>query len=360
MSGYYINFIDPGNSGGSVPTPDTRALFASPDRVFSCRYCEASFSSEEQRIHHEWDEHPSKNPQLYIFQRSVGSGTISIRSRLCERDIDLLHYEKIFVNGIEISYENAISLILSKDKYFFELSVINKGVKKDFKIDVDISDPNELSRVDELFDLFLCRGDVTGSTVDQFVDSCSDLRTAESYVDGIVKYLQGVMSKDGKTKILTFEDFEAKFNQSRAQLKVYSTPLASAIQAVIDFNQNKFDSSYVQVLPNLKNAVAFFKGGILESLSNNMIGKVGKVPVDRVTSHLIDDILLMYDKHTVDSIKEEILILPRRNISLNDRKKFDYLLLRKACNDNRRDLMDKMKKRLSHDDVFSVANLEEL
>ncbi|MEZ9819674.1 hypothetical protein AB4238_03460 [Shewanella sp. 10N.286.45.A1] len=359
MGNYYTNFIDPGNSGGSVPTPDTCVAFTPSESNYQCRFCNETFTTDDKRVHHEWDKHPSKTPQLLIFGRSVGSTSVSVRTKLTNGDIELTHYEKIFSNDIEMDYVGMLELLQSKDKYYFELVVTNQGTRKEFKIDIDVADSNELEKVDEFFWLFLSRDDFTDELVTQFVHACAELPTVRNYVDGIVKYLQGIMAKDNNAKVLTFEDFEPRFNQARTQLKQYNTPISFAIQAVIDFNQNQFDSVYLNATPGLQAAMAFFNGSSLASLSTISSKTGNQLPIDRVTSLLIDDVIVVFNEHTVETVRDCIDTLPKRNISLNDRMKFDFLLLRKAYNTGQIDLVQKMKKRLSHHESFNLMKIEE-
>ncbi|MFL9765101.1 hypothetical protein [Vibrio cyclitrophicus] len=359
MSNYYTNFIDPGNSGGSVPTPDTSIPFTPNMAAYSCRFCNSTFATDNLRIQHEWDVHPSKNPQLHIFKKPIGSTTLTVHTKLSPDDIEFTHCEQIFINGKEIDLDIAPDQLASKDKHFFNVVAMNKGSTREFKIDVDIADPIEIAKVDEFFWMFLSRDDFTEELITQFIHACSELNSTVNYVDGIVKYLQGIMAKDGKTQVLTFEDFEPRFNQSRSKLQQFDTPLSKAIQAVIDFNQNQFDSRGLETTPFLNKAMAFFSNNPIINLEDAILSRGKKLPIDRVTALLVDDVIYDFDEHSIESIQEHIERLPRRNVSLSDRKKFQFLLLKKAYNTGHSEIVKKMKKRLSSDESFDLTNIEE-
>ncbi|TDM51628.1 hypothetical protein [Aliivibrio fischeri] len=359
MANYYTNFIDPGNSGGSVPTPDTCIPFTPNATLYPCRFCNLKFATDNTRVHHEWDVHPSKNPQLRIFKKTIGSTTFPIHTKLSPDDIEFIHCEQIFINGKEVEIDAAPEVLSSKEKYFFDIIAVSQNSTREFRINVDIAAPSELKKVDELFWICLNRDDFTEELITQFTHACSDLTSTVNYVDGIVKYLQGIMSKDGKTKILTFEDFEPRFNQARAKLQQFDTPLSKAIQAIIDFNQNQFDSRGLDTIPYLNRAMAFFSNTSIIDLEESNLRNDKKLPIDRVTALLIDDVIHQFNEYSIDTIQEHIERLPRLNVSLNDRKKFQFLLLKKAYNTGHDKIIKSMTKRLSSDESFDLTNIEE-
>ncbi|WP_226420707.1 hypothetical protein [Vibrio sp. E14] len=359
MSNYYTNFIDPGNSGGSVPTPDTTIPFTPNTALYACRFCSATFATDHLRVSHEWDEHPSKNPQLHIFQKAVGSTRLVIHTKLSPEDIELTYCDQIFINGEAIDIDVAPELLSSKHKYFFEVRAVNQGVTREFKIDIDVADSNELEQVDKLFWVILSRDDFTEELVTQFVKSCADFNTTVEYVDGIVKYLQGIMAKDGKAQVLTFEDFDKRFNQARSKLQQFNTPLSRAIQSVIDFNQNQFGTTGLESVPFLKQAMALFLNDRSLYVDKGLQETTKKLPVDRMTALLVDDVINNFDEHSVDSIQEFLDRLPRRNISLNDRQKLQFLLVKKAYNTGHKTIIKPLIKRLASADTFNLNFIEE-
>lgn len=359
MSNYYTNFIDPGNSGGSVPTPDTSIPFVPRKTVYPCRFCAATFDNDELRIQHEWNEHPSKNPQLRIRGKAIGSTRFTVSSKLSPEDIEFTHCEHLIINGYEVKLEDASHLLSSKEKHFFDVTASNQSISREFKVNVDVANPTELAQVDTLFWLILNREDFTEELVTQFVRSCSDLTSTRDYVDGIIKYLQGIMAKDGKAQVLTFEDFDHRFSQARTRLQPFNTPLSRAIQSVIDFNQNQFDINGLECVPFLAQAMSLFLNDDRIHADLLPLKDPKKLPVDRITAFLLDDIIAQFNYHSVESIQELISTFPRHNVSLNDRKKLQFLLLKKAYNSGNSELITSLKKRFSSDDAFNLNFIED-
>lgn len=324
MSKYYTNFIDPGNSGGSVPTPDTSIPFIPRIAVYPCRFCSATFETDELRIQHEWNEHPSKNPQLHIRGKAIGSTRHRVSTKLSPKDIQFTHCERLVINGDNVGIDEAPLLLSSLEKHFFDVIAVNKNISREFKIDVDVADPDELMQVDALFWLLLNREDFTEELVTQFVRACSDFRSTRDYVDGIIKYLQGIMAKDGKAQILVFGDFDTRFSQARTKLQAFNTPLSKAIQSVINFNQNQFELDGFECVPFLSQAMALFLNDdlILSEVAAHNNSK--KLPVDQITAFLLDDVIDQFDYHTLESLQELLHTFPRYNVSLNDRKNFSF------------------------------------
>ncbi|WP_305815125.1 hypothetical protein [Photobacterium leiognathi] len=344
MSNYYTNFIDPGNSGGSVPTPDTCIPFVPRKTVYPCRFCTVTFDSDELRIQHEWNEHPSKNPQLRIQGKAIGSTRFTVSTKLFPEDIEFTHCEHLTINGNEVKVEDASQLLSSKEKHFFYVTASNQNISREFKVDVDVANPTELEQVDTLFWLILNREDFTEELITQFVQACSDFSSTRDYVDGIIKYLQGIMAKDGKTQILTFEDFDNRFSQARTKLQPFGTPLSRAIQSVIDFNQNQFDTNGLKCVPFLAQAMSIFLND--DRIRADLLPpkEPKKLPVDRITAFLLDDVIDQFHYHSVESIQELISTFPRHNVSLNDRQKLQFLLLKKAYNCGDSELITSLKK----------------
>ncbi|HAS6345176.1 TPA: hypothetical protein RQK94_001107 [Vibrio vulnificus] len=359
MSNYYTNFIDPGNSGGSVPTPDTSIPFVPRETAYSCRFCAATFGTDRLRVQHEWDKHPSKNPQLRIRGKVIGSTRFTVSTKLSPEDIEFTHCEHLIINGYEVKVEDASELLSSREKHFFDVTAINQNISREFKVDVDVANPDELAQVDSLFWLFLNREDFTEQLITQFVRSCSDLTSTRDYVDGIIKYLQGIMAKDGKTQVLTFEDFDNRFSQARTKLQPFGTPLSRAIQSVIDFNQNQFDVNGLECVPFLGQAVALFLSDQLIHSEMSPQSNSKKLPVDRITAFLLDEVIEQFDYHSVESIQGLMNSFPRHHLSLNDRKKLQFLLLKKAYNSGNSELITSLKKRFSSDDAFNLNFIED-
>ncbi|RZR39857.1 hypothetical protein [Vibrio vulnificus] len=359
MSNYYTNFIDPGNSGGSVPTPDTSIPFVPRKTVYPCRFCATTFGTDGLRVQHEWNEHPSKNPQLYIRGKAVGSTRLTISTKLSPEDIEFTNCERLTINGYEVHLDDASQLLSSKEKHFFDVTAINQNISRVFKVDVDIANPAELEQVDSLFWLILNREDFTEELITQFVRSCSDFASTRDYVDGIIKYLQGIMAKDGKAQVLIFEDFDKRFSQARTKLQPFDTPLSRAIQSVIDFNQNQFDANGLECVPFLAQAMALFLNNDLIRTEVIPQRNSKKLPVDRITAFLLDEVIDQFDCHSVESIQELMITFPKGNVSLNDRKKLQFLLLKKAYNSRHFELLTSLKKRLSSDDAFNLNFIED-
>ncbi|MPW37475.1 hypothetical protein [Vibrio sp. B1Z05] len=359
MSNYYTNFIDPGNSGGSVPTPDTSIPFVPRKTVYPCRFCAAIFDNDELRIQHEWSKHPSKNPQLHIQGKAIGSARLTVCTKLSPEDIEFTYCEHLTINGYEVTVEDASLLLSSEEKQFFDITASNQSISREFKINVDVANPTELAQVDTLFWLILNREDFTEELVTQFVRACSDLSSTRDYIDGIIKYLQGIMAKDGKAQVLTFEDFDHRFSQARTRLQQFNTPLSRAIQSVIDFNQNQFDINGLECVPFLAQAMSLFLND--DQIRTDLLppNDPKKLPVDRITAFLLDDVIDQFNYHSVESIQELLNTLPRQNVSLNDRKKLQFLLLKKAYNSDNSDLITSLKNRFSSNDAFNLNFIED-
>ena len=357
---YSTTFVYKGNTGGSVVIPDSRITTELKPVLYSCRYCEVNFSSDDLRVKHEWENHPTKNPTFRIKGREVTSSRFFIRDHISIDEIELSNVQKMFINDVETEVANLHLFIGEKACQFLKLTLINRQVKKIFELDISIPQVEEIEKVDEYFWLFLSRDDFTDELIDQFIKSTSELDSVTWYVDGLVKYLQGIMAKDGKTKFISFEDHEMRFNQARNILSTYNSSLANAVVALIDFNKNYFSSNTTEnTLPYLDRALAFFTGHDCNIHSDKRLTSSKNIPTDRMTSLILECVSDEFNDSSLEYVKQRVLRLRSDTLTSQDRSKLDYILFRKAVLEDDEAEVAKCRKKLKYNEVFNLDKFNE-
>lgn len=115
----YLSHIDPGNSGGSVPAPESPFGVYQPKPVtFECPICHASFLSKEEMRSHRIAEHPVKRPYLLFNGRAYLKPELVIHETLTPDSIDFLDTLSAVVDGQPIdSADELKDVLLSKQTY---------------------------------------------------------------------------------------------------------------------------------------------------------------------------------------------------------------------------------------------------
>jgi hypothetical protein len=357
---YSTTFIYKGNTGGSVVIPDSRIKTELKPVVYSCRYCDSNFTSDDLRVRHEWEKHPTKNPTLRIKGREITSSRHHIRDSISIDDIELSNVQKMYINGVETDVEELYTCIAGKPIQFLKIDLFNRKIQKTFELDITIPKSEEIEKVDEFFWLFLSRDDFTEELIDQFIKSTSELRTVKWYVDGLFKYLQGIMAKDGKTKFITFEDHEMRFNQAHSILSTYDSSLSKAVVALIDFNKNYFKTRVAgKTLPYLTTALMFFSGEVCNNKTDSSSDASKSIPTDRMTSLILECVYDEFNSSTLEFIQERVSRLRGDTLTLQDKSKLDYILFRKAVMENDSVEIAKSRKKLKYNEVFNLDIFDE-
>lgn len=351
---YCINFIDPGNAGGSVPIPDTSYKGPNKPIQYNCRYCKAVFLSDAERIQHEWEAHPTRNPLLLIDHVETSATRLKVRDARVLDNIEILYADHISINDEPIEETEVKQILTSSNKKFFKIELMNQQVSRRFELEVDIVDPSDIQAIDVLFYEMLAGDDIKDELVSKFIDICETrYPNATSYTDALVKYLHGIKAKDGGASHITFEQHVTKLNQALDTLKWFKSDLAKSIISLIDFNFNRFDINQgTYQSPSLDFSLSFFSGSEFSKVSLGSENRAITIPVDRVTSLIINLILKDYDKLEYQEIESLARSSKTTGFTAQDSAKLNFILYRKATAEGLSKEAMRLFKKLNHDEVF--------
>lgn len=329
--------------------PGTSAL---PSR-YVCRYCNAVFESIAAREQHEL-EHPLFNPTLFYRDRELGATPLLINTPIQLGDIDARNVNRVELNGQPIgSITEMTQALQSVSKGLFTITYANEALEKKLKIEICIADPQQLVEVDQAFRMHFSTGSIADPLLSLFTTSVKHCDSVSRYVDGLVRYLYGLKAKDHQSTIITFEDFDKRFNQALDSLRDYATPLAAAIRAVIRFNRNDFSLIHsASGLPDLDRAIAFFRGD--DFVSSTLVTPNAQLPVDQASEFILANLMPAFSDSMMADIEERLTWLPIKYRSLQDTSKLNYLCFRKAVAVEDMAAIEKYRKKLRHDDVFNT------
>jgi len=289
----YLDFIDPGNAGGSVRIPEPPVFQLKPI-IYQCSICPKRFTTRDELFHHRFENHPFFKPALFI--RGVESTTprIIISRHLIGVEVSVAHTDQFKINGSFLDEASFIDKLTSKKQGIVEIALLNRGVETVYELEFDIVSNADLKEVDRLFFVLLGNSVLNISLIDSFIDATEHYKTTGRYVDGLSNYLYGLLAKDqrGGTH-LEQNEYKQRFNVALDVLKLFETPLAVVITAVINFNQNVFKHSDLSNLsPKFNLVMAKFFGVVnikkVEISSMSVCENYERVPLDRHTDQLIE------------------------------------------------------------------------
>jgi len=294
-----LDFIDPGNSGGSVRVPDAPRVVP---LSFLCPYCPLQFETEIGRANHVNEQHPVRHPVLLVEGQPVPSAHF-VRRRIGASEFAVHDCDDIYLS-IDGGASRKVGLIrlghilTGLTQAFVVLRLVNSQAETMHEISVRIPDESELGRVDQLFSDHLAKDDVGIREVDRFREATSGYGSCKDYVSGLADYVLGVLVKDqaGGTT-LPFEKHQEKFDAALACLSDYERPLGRSISNCIRLNLNQFDGTWrsTGVVP-LDAAMAYYLAKIRPVDARPVSGrKLPAVlrrfcPVDETTAFLLEAI----------------------------------------------------------------------
>lgn len=301
----YLDFIDPGNSGGSVIIPELRSFNLSPT-IYTCRICSDQFSSQDDLFQHRFESHPFLKPALILRGLESTTPRIIISKSLLSSEISVAHAHVFKINGNIVDQERFISELSEQTQGIIDVSLGNHGVETLYELEFDIADDVELKEVDQNFFTLLGSNILDISRIDSFIDATGSFKTAARYVDGLSNYLYAVLAKDqrGGTH-LEQREYKERLNVALDILRLFETPLSIVITAIINFNQNVFNYSESLLLaPKLDQVMKRFthimQGKVFEISSIPSHSDPFRIPLDVHTDKLFEWAMLdwgqLYEK----------------------------------------------------------------
>jgi hypothetical protein len=355
-------YIDPGNSGGSVPTPDT--WIDIPTRVlptlFTCEYCNQQFvGAENEKLfyQHQDKEHPNVKPQLFIKSEELSATKKSIYQKIQANDIELKNCTKILVNGERKTVNQLKKSLANQSNGFFKIELSNERYSNldYYEIEFFVSSNEILDAIDDLFLVHFSKQILTKEKLNSFIHSIKSHSNAqtENYIDAYISYFYGVLAKEQNQEIqTTFAEYPDSFNKSIETLKHYQTrKLARSICAVSLFNLNHFDGaeSLSDSLPDIFNACRFIKYGEFAQTHDNQL------PIDRITATIIK--LLAIPSDDVEKLAEAEKLLKSGFVPDTDKYKIIVILARKYTQSNHHEKSANLLKKVrSNPDFEQILN----
>jgi hypothetical protein len=288
----FLDHIDPGNSGGSVPTPETPFKREIKPVVWPCSICGIAFKDQTTLSDHRIAEHPIKRPLLLINGQPLRKEQITVRSRITLESVSFQDVDVIYVDNNEVSSQKKlIEWLCSTSPASFELKLVNKTYPVCYRWTIDIASSDELDKIDKLFYGAFESGLETYQAFGLFNKQIAGVGSAgKNYAAGLSCYVTAIITKDqlpGST--LEFEKYTQKLGEAMDILDDYrGRSLPDAIFSISQFMQNNFQLQSSDIaLPELYASKQFFNnGGFVENI--NRYKAVQSIPIDTATDSIVD------------------------------------------------------------------------
>ena len=289
----FLDHIDPGNSGGSVPTPKSPFPKEFKPIIYSCPICGKIYKNLELMQRHRVSEHPIKRPMLLIDGQPQRKDQITVRTPIKEESITFYDVDEFYINDELVEKkQKLIEWLCNTTPLAFQLRLMNQNYPVEYTWFIDIADNQDLEEVDKQFYNAFDTGLEITTAFGLFNERISEMSSsaAKNYAAGLSCYVTAVITKDqlpGAT--LVYDKYNHKLGEAMDILIDYrDRPLAKAIMAISEFMQNDFSLLNADNrLPKLDSTKRFFNNG--HFVDEDLIHDEKKsIPIDTVTDQIIN------------------------------------------------------------------------
>jgi hypothetical protein len=211
---------------------------------FDCDRCSASFDTLEALRKHRFVAHPLQQPRAFFKGFELGAQTVRIRSAFQTQDFEFAMTDELMVNGRRMSLPRGLSHLASLGDEFVNLELVGADMTVSHKVDIRIARNDDLKAVEAALLRMSGLRRLTVETIETFIRDCEAFESAKDYVQGITRYLYGVMAKErAPSSSLRFDDYPSYFNEAEQTLEGFDRPAAQLIRALVAFHFNRFADS---------------------------------------------------------------------------------------------------------------------
>jgi hypothetical protein len=120
----FLDHIDPGNAGGSVPIPEPVRYFRErkgPTHHL-CPYCELTFTNVNDMDRHRVEAHPTRRPMLVAFGEVCRREELVITEPLADGEIQFTDVDAITIDGSSYDSIGAEEYLKEQRSGFFDVT----------------------------------------------------------------------------------------------------------------------------------------------------------------------------------------------------------------------------------------------
>ncbi|MGI9279745.1 MAG: hypothetical protein ACR2PX_08955 [Endozoicomonas sp.] len=325
----FLDHIDPGNSGGSVPTP------ASPFEKrplkpveYLCPVCEQSFSLLELMRDHRAKSHPLKRPYFLIDGKACSQEMVLYKP-LSPESVIFEDTKSARLDGVEYESTDALKKqLLAQQVGRRRLELFYQAYSVTVDLVFNIIPETELQAVEECFYSIFDSDELSADHLKRFYCSIkANGLDGNVYAGGLGCYLTAVLVKDRSPEVaLSYERFLEKFGEAEDKLANIDRALAQAILLAMQFNRNVFGEpgSLVRA-PALQSAVSCLQSGRFKDVHQSA-ETWSRFPTDVITELLVAFCTQgeSYRREVVEELEQQ---LRQNRVSGYDSAKLAFVLM---------------------------------
>lgn len=316
-------------------------------------------------------DHPLRRPVLVVDGRLLGpNSTITRLPRLDDIAIENTESLEAAVDGAaprSVSMDELRAILSQAPKRMLNVRLVNGRAEDnaaaavDYRIKIDVPDPQELDDVDEAFLKHLAREDATRDDVMRFSDDTDGL--ANFYRDGLVSYVVGIFAKDDKSHVDDPKKLERaldNFGRAAQHLDSFAERrVAAAVAACARLNLNELNPLNAATGVTAVDLVSLFLRDLATAEEQptwptrpQTRPSDIRCPVDEATYSLLELTFLLAE-HGVDlTLNDELDRIEFGNLTSPDRAKFAVVVGEWAARHSRADAVRRCATVLYNDPVF--------
>lgn len=265
-------------------------IYSPPPPVrYACEHCSASFSELEGLRRHRFEQHPVRQPTLWLRGRAIGALPQLLMTPLQSADVVVEDATRCLLNGNPVPLAALGKRLAAMTREFVELVLENDGATTRFVLDFKVADEAHLAGVEAAF-LRVARDHVLSiEALSRFIQYCREFPSAMPYCDGICHYLYGVMAKERSPDSgLKQGQYIERYLRASDELSGFDRPLARSVRALVAFHFNQFDDAELLAHDGaLRHAAGAF-AGLLQGLPWHFDAAFSSAPGSAVENLLTD------------------------------------------------------------------------
>lgn len=265
-------------------------VYSPPPPVrYVCEHCSESFPELEGLRRHRFEQHPVRQPTLWIRGRAAGALPKLLMTPLRPADVAVEDATRCLLNGSLVPLSTLGNRLAAMNQEFVELQLENAGATTRCVLDFRIADEAHLAGVEAAF-LRVARDRVLSiEALSRFIQDCREFPSAMPYCDGICHYLYGVMAKERSPDSgLKQGQYVERYLRASDELSGFERPLARSVRALVAFHFNQFDDAELLAPEGaLRHAAGAF-AGLLKGLPWHFDAAFSSAPGSAVEDLLTD------------------------------------------------------------------------
>jgi hypothetical protein len=214
----------------------------SPSPVrYICELCSQIFDEQEKLRRHRFEQHPLRQPAIFLYGRVLGALPVQLMTPLQVQDVIVEDATHCTVNGQVIELDKLSAHLVSMRREYVELVLSNDGATTRCVLDFRIAEDAHLTGVEQAFARMKHKHVLNLDAVSCFIKDCRPFDSATAYYDGVCHYLYGVMAKEcALDSGLTSDQYAERYLRASEALVGFERPLARGIRALVAFHFNHF------------------------------------------------------------------------------------------------------------------------